>query len=143
MNLQAPISSLMTTNLIIVNADDKLLIVKNIMEEHGIHHVPVLRFNKLVGLISKTDLSFFLKGVNTDGFQETVRKIQLENLTAEEVMTRDLECLLAANSIETALNLFQKNEFHAIPIVNTENEIQGIVTTFDIINKLVEKIDPT
>ena len=52
MNIQAPISSIMTTDLMVVQAEDKVVIVRDIMDVNEIHHVPVVNFNKLVGLIS-------------------------------------------------------------------------------------------
>ena len=65
MNIQAPVSSIMSTDLMVVQSDHKVVIVRDIMEINEIHHVPVVNFNKIVGLISKSDLLHFLKGIAT------------------------------------------------------------------------------
>ena len=141
MNIQAPISSIMSTDLMVVQSDDKVVIVKNIMEANEIHHVLVVNFNKLVGMISQSDILHFLKGMNYNSYQDIMNDVRLKNYTAEEIMTEDLECLQPEDSIEKALELFQKNKFHAIPIVKDDNSLVGIITTFDIINMVLEKVN--
>ena len=140
MNIQAPISTIMTTDLMMVQSDDKVVIVKDIMEANGIHHVPVVDFNKLVGMISKSDLLHFLKGMNYNGYQDLMNDVRLKNYSAKEIMTEDLECLQPEDSIEKAINLFQKNRFHSIPVVKEDSSLVGILTTFDIINLITEKV---
>lgn len=139
MNLKDPISSYMTTDLMVVESDDKVLVVKNIMEDHNLHHVPVVRFNKLVGLISKSDLLYFLKGMSPDSYEGILNEVRVKNYIAEEIMTENLECLSPDDTIQKALELFQKNKFHAIPIVDDEDSLLGILTTFDIVNILLQK----
>lgn len=140
MNIQAPVSSIMSTDLMVVQSDDKVVIVRDIMEINEIHHVPVVNFNKIVGLISKSDLLHFLKGMNYNSYQDLMNDVRLKNYIAEEIMTEDLECLQPEDSIEKAIELFQKNRFHAIPIVKDDHSLVGILTTFDIINMMVEKV---
>ncbi|MDX1665798.1 MAG: CBS domain-containing protein [Saprospiraceae bacterium] len=44
--------------------------------------------------------------------------------------------------INVALEIFMENRFHAIPVVS-DNELVGIVTTFDIIKELAsEEVSP-
>jgi acetoin utilization protein AcuB len=57
MNAFAPISTIMSSDLVTVNPEDNLLIVKKLFESHTFHHLPVVRFRKIVGIISKTDLN--------------------------------------------------------------------------------------
>ena len=139
MNLQLPISTFMTTDLITVQSDDKVVVVNDIMENHGIHHVPVINFNKLVGMISKSDLLHFLKGMNYDSYQDIMNDVRLKNYVASEIMTEDLECLQPDDELQKALELFQKNKYHAIPIVKDDDELVGILTTFDILKLVLEE----
>ncbi|MCB0644425.1 MAG: CBS domain-containing protein, partial [Phaeodactylibacter sp.] len=55
MNLNAPVSTIMTTNLITVNPEDPIQKVNEIFEKNNIHHIPVVRYKDIVGIISKTD----------------------------------------------------------------------------------------
>lgn len=143
MNIQVPISSIMTTDLVMVKPDDKMQVVKDIMEVNGVHHVPVVINKKLVGLISKTDLFHFLKGMNYDAYQDLMNDVRLKNYKAEEIMTENLECLQPSDTIKKALEFFQKNRYHAIPIVDEDDNLKGIITTFDIVSMMLEeKVQP-
>ena len=64
MNVLDPVKSIMTTKLITVSTGDKLTVVKEIFDNNRIHHVPVVRYKELVGIISKTDFMHFLRGFN-------------------------------------------------------------------------------
>ena len=55
MNVLAPLSCLMTSNLITVEPEDKLEKIKQIFNGNKIHHLPVARSKDLIGIISKTD----------------------------------------------------------------------------------------
>lgn len=139
MNLSNPISTIMTTDLVMVEPDDKVKVVKDIMEANGIHHVPVVKYGKLVGMVSKTDLFYFLKGMSYDSYEEVLNNVRLKNYTAEEIMTESLDCLLPHESIEKALELFQRNRYHAIPIIKDNDDIVGILTTFDIVSLVLKE----
>jgi acetoin utilization protein AcuB len=135
MNVLAPIKTIMTTDLITVNPGDKLTAVKEIFDEHNIHHIPVVRFREMVGIISKTDFKYFLRGFSRNEEDRFVNYARLRAYTAEDIMTTGLAKLGSEDRINVALELFMVNRFHAIPVVN-ENELVGILTTFDIIKTL-------
>ena len=62
MDVFAPISQIMSKDLITVNEKDKLSVIKEIFGKYNIHHIPVVRFRSIVGIISKTDYLFFVRG---------------------------------------------------------------------------------
>lgn len=132
MDLLAPVSTIMTTNLITVNPEDKLEVVKQIFDEHHIHHIPVVRFKKIVGLISDTDLKYFLKGFGGDDYGKALDSARLQTYKAEDIMTKGLAKVESSDRINVVLEVFKVNRFHAIPVVDND-ELVGIVTTFDII----------
>jgi acetoin utilization protein AcuB len=116
--------------------------VKDIFDQHNIHHIPVVRFREMVGLISKTDFKFFLRGFSRNEEDRFVNYARLRAYTAEDIMTTGLAKMAPDDRINVALEIFMVNHFHAIPIVE-DNELKGIVTTFDIIKKLnQEEITP-
>ncbi len=136
MNLLAPISRIMTTNLVTVNSKDKLSVVKEIFDEKKIHHIPVVEGKKMVGIISKQDFLYFLHG-----FTSTKKVMGLEALeseTCDSIMTTGLAKLEPGSRINVALEIFKENLFHALPVVEGENLV-GIITTYDIISRIAEE----
>lgn len=138
MNLLAPVSTLMTTKLITVHPTDKLTVVKDLFDKNKIHHLPVVKYKEIVGMVSKTDLLSFLKGFESDSYDNYMNDVRLKNYTAEDIMTRGLAKLEPSDRINVALEVFKENLFHALPVVE-DGELVGILTTFDIIRALANE----
>lgn len=139
MNILAPVSTLMTLDLITVNASDSLLVVKEKFDQKKMHHLPVVEYKRIVGMISKTDLLYFLKGIRVDETKtDYVNEARLTQFRAEDIMTTRLAKLEPADSIATALDVFKVNLFHALPVVDND-ELVGILTTYDIISALANE----
>ncbi len=136
MNVLAPVQTLMTTNLITVNPGDKLTRVKEIFEANNIHHIPVVSYKQIVGMISKTDFIYFMRGFSRNEEDRFVNEARLRAYKAEDIMTKGLAKLTPDDRINVALDIFLENRFHAIPIVREGGELVGLITTFDIIKAL-------
>ncbi len=132
MNILAPVKSIMSTDLITLSPQDKLSQVKEIFEQHNIHHIPVVRFKTMVGLVSKTDFLHFIRGFQNSAEDQFVNEARLRAYVVEDIMTTGLAKLAPNERIDVALEIFLTNRFHAIPIVDND-ELVGILTTFDII----------
>lgn len=139
MNLLAPVSTIMTKDLITLGPEDNLKKVQEIFESKNIHHLPVVDKGQLTGMLSKSDYLFFRKGfVNTDSENE-LDQMRLKTSKVKEVMTNRLAKLEPQDRIQAAVEVFKENLFHAIPIVE-DGYLRGIVTTLDIINHLSRDI---
>lgn len=139
MDLRAPISTIMTTDLITVSSFDPLSVVKKIFDDNRIHHLPVIRAKKLIGIISKADLLFFMRSWNNKNYQEIFEGVRFSHYTAENLMTTSIAKLNPNENILAAVKVFEENLFHAIPIVNEEDELKGLVTTYDLIKALAKE----
>lgn len=135
MNVLSPVSTIMTTRLKAVNPEDSLERVKAIFDEFSIHHIPVVRYKEIVGLISKSDFLHFLKGFVQNDMDKFIEQTRLKTWTAKEIMTVKLAKIESSEPIRTALELFKINRFHALPVVD-DGELVGIITTYDIIAQL-------
>lgn len=142
MNVLAPVKSIMSSHLITVAPSDKLSIVKDIFDDHNIHHIPVVRYKELIGIISKTDFMHFMQGFSPNEEDRFVNYARLRSYSAEEIMTKGLAKLDPNDRINVALEIFLVNRFHAIPVVDND-ELVGILTTYDIIKALAtEPVSP-
>lgn len=128
----------MTRDLVTVLPTDKLDVVKGIFDKHAIHHIPVVRFKTLVGIISKTDLLHFTKGLIVTPSEQLEEKARLKHYAVEDIMRKGVATLDTTDRLNVALQLFLENRFHALPIMEN-NELVGMLTTFDIIKLLVEE----
>ncbi len=138
MEFTAPVSKFMTRKLVTVVPGDKMSVVKEIFDTQRIHHLPVVRYTTLVGIISKTDFMHFLRGIELSPYDQMVENSKLEHYTVEDIMTTGIATLESSERLNVALQIFAENLFHAIPIVDN-GELVGMLTTFDIIRILVEE----
>ena len=138
MNVLAPVSTIMTKDVIFVAERDRLSTVRDIFNENRIHHLPVVRGGKVVGIISKEDLLLFMKGLGENTLEKIINETRLNNYNAEVIMTRGVGKLEPDDRINVALDIFAKNYFRALPVVENDRLV-GIVTTHDIIKRLNEE----
>ena len=139
MNILAPVKSIMSSKLITVNPEDKLSRIQEIFDQNNIHHLPVVRFKEIIGLVSKTDFLHFIRGFNQNEEDRFVNEARMRAYTAQDIMTTGLAKLNPNDRINVALELFMVNRFHAVPIVAEGNELVGILTTFDIIKAAAQE----
>jgi acetoin utilization protein AcuB len=135
MNLFAPVSTIMTTQLYTVSTEDSLATVKEIFDNHRLHHVPVVHIRQLVGIISKTDFENFMGGMSKHKDDQLILKARLEHTKASDIMVHRLAKLDSADRVNVAIEIFCKNMFHALPVVDND-ELVGIVTPYDILKML-------
>lgn len=138
MNVLAPVSTIMSTDLVTITPGESLVAVREIFDKNNIHHIPVVHYKEIVGLISKTDYLYFKQGcVGGVGGKEK-QTYQLNQWKAEEIMTSKLAKLEHDDPIRTALDLFRLNRFHALPVIEN-GDLVGIITPHDIIEALASE----
>lgn len=138
MDFTAPISQFMTRKLVTVTPADKITRVKEIFDTTRIHHIPVVNYTTLLGIISRSDILAFLDANDKGKYNKSTESTRLHQYTAEDVMTRGVASLSSHERINVALEVFAENLFHAIPVVD-DGELVGMLTPFDIIKALREE----
>lgn len=132
LDISAPIESIMSSKLVTLHPSDTLFDAKKTFETHAFHHIPIVKFREVVGIVSKSDLEYHERHYDTLSYGEKLEKERLATYSLEEVMTKGLATLPPDAPISEALELFKENIFHAVPVVKN-GELQGIVTTHDVI----------
>jgi len=130
------VGSIMTTQVLSVAPDDTMNKVQAIFQEHHIHHIPVVDKDKVVGIISYSDYLKLLHGFtifNTQKSEEYNDAI-MRSLLVREVMVKQVAKLRPEDKIELAADIFRENLFHAMPVVDNDGKLKGIITTFDLLN---------
>ncbi len=133
MNLFSPVAEIMTSKLITVGPKENLSAVKAKFDEGRFHHLPVVEDKSILGIISKSDLLYFLEGLKEKDENDAI----LKDIKAEKIMTKGMAKVESTDRINVALEVFKVNLFHAIPVVD-DNKLVGILTTYDIIKALAD-----
>lgn len=120
--MNEPVRSIMTTQVITLNPNSTLGEARSILLEKRIHHLPVVDGRKLVGLVTSWDI--FKLGKSADEYS---------TIPVTEIMTTRLATLEPEDKIGAVAEVLMEHLFHAIPIVNHDYELEGIVTSYDLL----------
>ena len=134
---KAPISMIMTKDVITLNKTDNLEAAEQLFKRHKIRHIPIVSDHKIIGILSYTDLLrlSFADITNDDSSADDI----IYNLfSIEQVMKSTVDTVSSANSIKEVAEILATKEFHALPVVDN-NILVGIVTTTDLINYLIKQ----
>lgn len=138
MKRREPVSSIMTRNVLTVNSHDDLHRVTELINHHKIRHIPVVKGDEVVGMISRTDINRLTFSSLFEG-QEDADEAVMQMLTIEQVMTHQPRTIQGSMTIREVAEVFLEEEFHALPVVNEANDLIGIVTTTDVIRYMLEQ----
>lgn len=138
MKNQALVSDIMTREVVTVDAGSKLREAEKLMKQKHIRHMPVVRGNRLIGIISLNDL-LRLSFVDAYGYEEeeSVDTALYEMLSVEQVMTGRPKIIQSSQSVTEVAEIFVKENYHALPVLEGE-ALAGIVTTTDVIRYMLE-----
>jgi CBS domain-containing membrane protein len=135
---KAPISTIMTENVITLKKEDNLETAERLFKQHKIRHIPVVTGNVIIGMLSYTDLLRISFADALDLEEEDVETTVYNMFSIEQVMKKNLVTVLPSSSIKDVAFILAEKEFHALPVVQ-RNKLVGIVTTTDLIKYLLKQ----
>jgi len=134
MNLSEPITHIMTTNVVTVSPNQKLIDVKHIFEKEQFHHhIPVVEDGVLVGMISMVDFFYTINQTDSMSDDDAVYHQKL----ASDIMSKNPFQKPLESSIGDIAKELAKGDFHAI-VITDKQVLKGIVTTADIIRYFIK-----
>jgi len=121
----------MTRNPKTVSPADTLSAAATIMREHRFNHLPVIEGERLVGILTDTDLrnASLAAGEGAGG-----------NRTVREVMRTEVWSLTPEDSLEDALLIISRQKFGALPVLDGDRLV-GILTKMDLLRAFVDILD--
>lgn len=130
------ITKIMQKDLITVTVKDKLSHCRTLFIEKGIHHLPVVEGNKIIGILSYTDLLKVDSNTiyNQDPKQADTLIDHLSNI--RESMSQTLITINSKKTIREATQILADGSFHSLPVVEEDNTLVGLVTSTDLLRYL-------
>ena len=126
----------MSTQLVTVHHGDPISKVRKLMQETGVHHIPVVSGDQLMGIISWSDILSlsFSQALGAD--ERAVDAMLDHSMTLEQVMKKDPVTLPHDGTVRQAAEVLASGGFHSLPVVSA-GKLVGIVTSTDLIKYLV------
>lgn len=127
MDFETTIKMIMSKDLTTVFENDTVESFKDHFKRRAIHHILV------------EDEKHNLKGIiSTEDINRTYRFMSLSaKITAAQIMTKNPICLKENMPIVEAVHLFLEHRFRALPVLNEQDELTGIVTSYDLMKEML------
>lgn len=133
------INEIMTSDVMSVHDSENLSAVARIFRENPVHHVPVLKGRKPVGIISTQDI--FKLIFDFDSTDTRMLDTLLDHTyKIKDVMTGKLVIFEEESTLKDAAKILSDSSLHSILIVDKKGDLTGIVTTTDLIRFLYKNI---
>ncbi len=129
----------MTPNPVTVEITSTLPQIVEIMREHSIRRVPVMHGDRLMGIVSDHDVMTTMPSPATTLSRWEMNTL-LEKVTAKEIMTSPVYVAAPNCPIEEVARLMLQRKFGAMPVLDDDDKLIGIVTESDIFRMFVDML---
>jgi CBS domain-containing protein len=138
--------------------------LERLLIEHHVTGLPVVDDEVLVGVVSRSDvvrsivverskeeqLSDFYSGLPGDTGEQPLESLdelgarigaRFEKMQVADVMVKDVLTTSPDLSVVAVSKLMIDRHVHRLPVVDEQNELVGVVTTFDLVRLIAEQSD--
>lgn len=133
---QYKVKEVMSKNVVSVGKDTILIDLEAVFDKHKVHHLPVVdEQGKVIGVVSHSDM-LLIKEWGTDSKAKGIdarNSILLRSNLVSDIMTSDPLTIGEEDRIGQAVEIFLENNFKCLPVVNENNMLCGIITTYDLL----------
>jgi CBS domain-containing protein len=125
----------MTTDLTTLQEDETLLDAALIFARSTLRHIPIVRDNKLVGIVTERELKHYTPSILSGIPAEQYNRL-METTPLSRIMTRDVVTIRPERSVFEAAQILCDRRIGCLPVV-ADGELKGIITTTDMLKLLV------
>lgn len=133
------VSERMSKNLITTLPDMKIADARNLMQEKKIRHLPVVdEKGLLLGMVSDRDVRSAMPStlLKKPDYEITLNKIM--NYPVADIMSREPIKIFMYYTIQDVLLIMRKHKVGALPVVDDDGYLRGIVSTRDLLSAFVD-----
>jgi acetoin utilization protein AcuB len=132
------VSQSMTRSVITVEKEAGIIEAQEKLIEHRIRHLPVVDTdNRVIGIVTDRDIRSALPFKLYKDSTGDKTKENLEDLTIGDIMTADPRTISPEDTIQDALLLLQELRVGALPVVDREHHIIGVISVRDLMRAFI------
>jgi acetoin utilization protein AcuB len=131
-----PVQDYMTKDLITVDEGASILKASKLMKQNNISHLLVMRQGRLVGIISDRELKEATPSKATTLDIHEMYYL-LDQVTVQSLMAKKLYTITPEATVEKAAAIMLQHNISALPVVDENGALQGIIAKGDIFRAFV------
>jgi acetoin utilization protein AcuB len=131
-----PVQDWMSKDLVTIDEDTSIMKASKVMKQNNIQHLPVTRKGRLVGIVSDRDLKEATPSKATTLDIHEMYYL-LDQITVKSLMPKTLVTIAPKDTVEKAAAIMLKNHISALPVVDANGALAGILTKGDVFRAFV------
>jgi len=131
-----PVQDWMSKDLVTIDADTSIMKASKVMKQNNIQHLPVMSQGRLAGIISDRDLKEATPSKATTLDIHEMYYL-LDKIVVKSLMSKTLITIAPGDTVEKAAAVMLKNHVSALPVVDAQTALAGIITKGDIFRAFV------
>ncbi len=132
------VADIMTRKLITLGEEDRIHDVEQVMTKYRFRHLPVVRGEKLVGIITQRDMLRISS--STFSTQKAVRDHLIHYMPAGKVMCSEVATVSPETSLVTAGQLMWDMKIGCLCVTDDDDNLVGIVTEADFMRLAIRLV---
>lgn len=132
----------MSTDLVTAGPGMTIFEAKKMMAEEKIRHLPIVdEAGKLVGIVTDRDMRDAMPStlLKKPDYENTLNKIGSRPIG--EIMTKKPRTIYAYYTLQDTLLVIQKKKVGALPVIDEEGYLKGILSTRDLLTAFVNVLN--
>ncbi len=121
----------MAIDPVVVGPDVEVRQARKLLAQHGIRHLPVVDDGVLIGIVSDRDVKIDDRSLHRLEALERIGEAVGEGKPVEAVMSGSVHTIGPDDSVGDAARLMLSRRVSALPVVDDERALLGIITTTD------------
>jgi CBS domain-containing protein len=143
MTLSTPVVQIIDRDPVAVDVEQQISEAIRLLSSERFHHLPVVDGRKLVGLLSATDIVELSASLTGSGRMEYSTAVKLDQqYRIKDLMRTDLITIGHRATVGEAAQKLSPGGYHALPVVDENGDLVGVVTTTDLIGHMLEAPAP-
>lgn len=131
------VKNYMTSNVVTVSEDTKVLEALDLMKDHNFHRLPVVRNGKMIGLITEEIIQENSPSTATSLSIHEMNYL-LTKTTVGDIMHKKVVTIQAEDLLEAAAASMLENEVGVLPVVEAGDKVIGIITDKDLFRAFID-----
>ena len=130
------VSNWMSKNVITVDVDDSMQNAMKLMKENGIRMLPVLKKEKLVGVVTDRDLK---RASASDATTLDIHELLylISKIKVGSIMTQNPVTVPRNFTVEETAVVLLRHKISGVPVVDQNGKVVGIITQADLFRVLI------
>jgi CBS domain-containing protein len=138
MKKNEPVSKIMSADPVSVTTNESVSGARKLMEQKGIHHLPVTEADRVVGIISSSDFLRVSFGEFGNQDERGLDAMLDHTYKLADLMNPNPVTVSNGDSIRDAARILATSDFHSLPVVDG-TKLVGIITSSDLIQYLLDQ----